>query len=38
MTLIGARYMKWSINLIELTPDDAWASQLHKPANHLQYY
>lgn len=29
MTLIGARYMKWSINLIELTPDDAHAIQLH---------
>lgn len=24
MTLIGARYTKWSINLIELTPDDAF--------------
>lgn len=24
MTLIGARYTEWSINLIELTPDDAF--------------
>lgn len=33
MTLIGARYMKWSINLIELTPDDAHAIQLHSRRN-----
>lgn len=37
MTLIGARYTKWSINLIELTPVDDFQLEIKpKPKKELK--